>query len=730
MNNIKKIGLGLSLLAGLSFSTTSCADFLDEELTTSYSTDYFNTPEGLEALTVSLYANIRWHFGFEWAYGITLYGTDEFTHANDPTSWPWNMYDNRLNPMDCTQALGAANGNCPGVSALWDEMYYGIASANTIIAKAETVDQDVTTRNRHLAHAYFLRGYNYYRLAAQYGGVVLQTEPVEGVVRNFTRASEEQTWEQVVSDFRQAYNLFEGENFTYGKGITWTKATAAHFLAKALLFRCSERCQKQFAADGTNRTQADIEADLREAIDACTYAIEVRGPLTPNYSDLYAIWTGVDCDNEQLDEILMACGHNADESATKGRFGNRTYNYFTPQFQSFSSKWVTRGPWIGGMDFQRCRPTEYAYAVFDHVNDARMWKTFKTVYGATNVDANYTNYVTTGKYTGEEPYIGPDGAPQVINGDPAIVMILNTKDDHTYDNYQFGCYIQEPTWTDDAGRLPEWKGEGRQKADEGNLTSTPGQWVPNSLVLYQNGQYVAPNFKSEPVCNFFAGINKTEDGSRTAEKGDAHRDVTMARLAETYLNRAECYARLGDYANAMNDINVVRRRAQWKNGENRSYYIDGSVAFEKNSLNTGSGAENYVNANLWMNTYYLSNPDIEVTTAASDLTLKSFPGNLPPEDEAILSKLGVSSDFDRALHFILNERTRELLGEWQRWETLSRTETLITRAKAFNPEAAPNITANKHELRPIPQKFLDGLLNEDGSNLSQEQLAAWQNPGY
>lgn len=729
MNNITKIGLGLSLLAGLSFGTTSCADFLDEEQTTKYSTAYFDTPEGLEALTVSLYGNIRWHFGYEWAYGITLYGTDEFTNANDLTAEPWNTYDNRLGAIACTPETGAANKNCPAPQALWDEMYYGIASCNTIIAKAETVDQDVATRNRHLAHAYFLRGYNYYRLAAQYGGVVLQTKPAEGIVRNFTRATEEETWEQVVSDLRQAYNLFEGENFTYGKGITWTKATAAHFLAKALLFRCSERCQKQFAADGTSRTQADIEADLREAIEACTYAINARGALTPDYADLYANWTGVDCDNEQLDEILMACGHNADD-ATKGRYGNRTYNYFTPQFSNFSGGWVRRGIWIGGMDFQRCRPTEYAYAVFDHVNDARMWKTFKTVYGVNNVDAKYTEYVTTGKYEGDEPpYAGPNGAPQVIAGDPGIVMILNTKDDHTYDNYTFGCYTQKPTWTDDEGRLPEWNTGSRQTTSNGNLTDTKGQWVPNSSVLYQNGQYVAPNFKSQPICNFFAGINKTDDGSRTAEKGDAHRDVIMARLAETYLNRAECYVRLGDYASAMADINVVRRRAQWKAGENRSYYVDGSVAFEKNSLNTGSAANNYVNSNLNMNTYYLSNPDLEVTTEASDLTLKSFPSNLPAEDEAIMNKLGVSSDYDRALHFILNERTRELLGEWQRWETLSRTETLITRAKAFNPEAQA-ITANKHELRPIPQSFLDGLLNEDGSNLTPEQQAAWQNPGY
>ncbi len=72
----------------------------------------------------------------------------------------------------------------------------------------------------------------------------------------------------------------------------------------------------------------------------------------------------------------------------------------------------------------------------------------------------------------------------------------------------------------------------------------------------------------------------------------------------------------------------------------------------------------------------------------------------------------------------------EPLGRAERWEELSRAGLLIKRAKAFNPEAAPNITANKHELRPIPQAFIDMLQNEDGTNLSDAQKAAWQNPGY
>lgn len=400
MNKLKYFKLGMTVVAGLSLASCS-SDFLDENLDTKYSTDYFETPEGLESLALSLYGNIRWHFAYEWAYGTTLYGTDEFTNANDLTNEPWNTYDNRLGPINCTPETGAANKNCTAPGAMWDELYYGISSCNTIIAKADKINDEVIQK-RCLAHAYFLRGYNFYRLTAQYGGCVLQTTPVAGIVRNFNRSSEQECWEQVISDLRQAYNLFEGENFTYGKGITWTKATAAHFLAKALLFRASERC------DAWNN--ATKEADLNEAIDAASYAIQARGSkLTENYSNIYADWTGVDCAAEQLDEILMAAGFNSDPS-TQGRFGNVTYNYYQPQFAALSGGWVKRGVWIGGMEFQRCRPTEYTYAAYDHVNDARLWKTFKTVFGVNTV---------------------ADKTKGVELGDPAIVMILNTKDDHT-----------------------------------------------------------------------------------------------------------------------------------------------------------------------------------------------------------------------------------------------------------------------------------------------------------
>ena len=735
MKYINKFFAGALSVLLLGGTTTSCTEsFLDENGGHMMTDALLETPDGALAMAAGLYGNIRWHFGYEWAYGITLYGCDEFVVGSDNTSGIWNTYDNNLNPLDYTKENGAPNNNCPPVSGLWNEMYYGISTANLVLSKAEGVS-DEDSRKKAMGEAYFLRGYNYYRLFAQYGAVVLQTKPADGTVQKYyERATEEETLNQVISDFEQAYNNLPTNKWR-GNG-TWTKYTAAHFLAKALLFRQSERCSKWNGSYDKNEDLTRVIALCDEVIAAC--------PLAADYADLYAKWTGVDCKNEELSEILMAAEHNGDESTTKGRYGNRTYNYFSPQFSNFSGGWVQRGQYIGEMDFQRCRPTEYTYASFDNVNDARMWKTFKTTYGVNHIadfvkDANGKIVVDAdGNATYDTVAVAnrfgvlPTQVPHL--GDYAIIFILNKKDDPRFqDETTYGTF-------------------GRAGQTHTFVHPETGKFVPNAFPVYLGGQYVLYNYGvsgNTASSNVFCGINKTTDGTRTAEKGDAHRDVIMARTGETYLVKAEAQVRLGKYQDAITTVNVLRARAQWKKGEDREYYTDGSMAFTTtdggdkdnstataNTVKKNRNEQNKIMTNIeaynvsmqHKSTYYLST-GIAKTTAASNLQIASYT-QLPAEDEAILAQIGATSDYDRMLNFIFNERTRELLGEWNRWEELSRAGLLITRAKAFNPEARANITAGKHELRPIPQAFINTLQNEDGTNLSDEQKKAWQNPGY
>jgi hypothetical protein len=76
------------------------------------------------------------------------------------------------------------------------------------------------------------------------------------------------------------------------------------------------------------------------------------------------------------------------------------------------------------------------------------------------------------------------------------------------------------------------------------------------------------------------------------------------------------------------------------------------------------------------------------------------------------------------IDYILDERGRELLGEYKRWFDLKRTGTLVARASAYNYKIkAANfvgVDGKLKILRPIPQSALDLNQNKDFP----------QNPGY
>lgn len=75
---------------------------------------------------------------------------------------------------------------------------------------------------------------------------------------------------------------------------------------------------------------------------------------------------------------------------------------------------------------------------------------------------------------------------------------------------------------------------------------------------------------------------------------------------------------------------------------------------------------------------------------------------------------------DVTLDFILDERAREFAGEQMRWFDLKRTGKLVERVRKYNPEAAVFIQ-DYHNLRPIPQKQIDAVVNKN---------EFVQNPGY
>ncbi|MCK0134924.1 RagB/SusD family nutrient uptake outer membrane protein [Arenibacter sp. S6351L] len=92
-----------------------------------------------------------------------------------------------------------------------------------------------------------------------------------------------------------------------------------------------------------------------------------------------------------------------------------------------------------------------------------------------------------------------------------------------------------------------------------------------------------------------------------------------------------------------------------------------------------------------------------------------------PEDvSSLASKSYRATAATIDIDMILDERARELMGEYMRWYDLKRTGKLIERATKYNPWTAASGSLDTHHLlRPIPQQEIDLATNNLG-----------QNPGY
>lgn len=92
------------------------------------------------------------------------------------------------------------------------------------------------------------------------------------------------------------------------------------------------------------------------------------------------------------------------------------------------------------------------------------------------------------------------------------------------------------------------------------------------------------------------------------------------------------------------------------------------------------------------------------TNAGTDPKCAKFPGNIKSLETASYRATPGNISID----LILDERARELLGEYDRWFDLKRTGKLIERVLKYNPWAAKSNTIKEiHYLRPIPQSEID-----------------------
>jgi hypothetical protein len=681
-------------LASMGFVATGCSDsFLDEDQLNAKNLEYYKSEVGINDLITGTYSTLGWKFNYSWGYGLYNMGVDEYTDAN-----------NEVAPMNGYSTLISTEGTyIPGLA---DNMYNRIEATNRAIENIPLYyPKTLDTYNTRLGEAYFFRAYCYFELVKTYGAVHLKLKPTESDKETyFPRNTEDECFAQIISDFTEAYNLLPVKAEAQGRV---TKYAAAHFLAKAKLTRASELY--------SSWNSSYISSDLNDVIKLTKEVIAAH-PLCADFASLWN-YTKPDDANESVSEIVLAAQFTLDE-ATQGRFGNQAHLAFPAVYQDMAG---TKRDISGDREFCYLRTTNYTLDVYDRVNDSRFWKTFITCYGcndtkgAPTYEAGQASYLPAGVSVGDKRFVG---------GEVGIKYIVNDAGDTEYKNL----------------------------GTEGQVTRNGVMQAPHTFVRYFAGEeqdWVSGhgNYGNYAQKKRFVANGKHRDGARNAIASQfGTRDAIVARSAEDVLMCAEAYARKKEYAKVVEMINMLRERAGYAEGEDRSIHVDGGAAYVNNTACAGKGGGYSADGAIYTtaNTYYESNKIEEVTTESTknNLLLNDVNDILNSEiDNRIFAALKATGgemfkgdeEYQKVMNFILNERTRELTGEYTRWEDLARQRQLEVRHKAFNDAGVRGqgtFNPKIHYYRPIPQGLLDALTDESGKSLSSDAKAAYQNPGY
>ena len=211
--------------------------------------------------------------------------------------------------------------------------------------------------------------------------------------------------------------------------------------------------------------------------------------------------------------------------------------------------------------------------------------------------------------------------------------------------------------------------------------------------------------------------------------------------------RAEAYGRKGNYPAAMADLNVIRKRAAYHVGEKRNPILASKEPAVLAGALTIPAAERVAPFEVATDSYDAIKVDGTEWAAG---TAKAKKENYPPT---------VTSDAGRFIHFIYNERARELIFELTTTEDLHNAGLLYDRVYYRDMLGAPATSTGTvdfpfpsddtgesgtigakgvgkggfqkyHTFKAWPTAYLELLTNESNQPLSAEEKAAYQNPGY
>ena len=252
----------------------ACQDFLDKEpLGTPTDANLFKDPKNAVQAVNSIYDAASWDEGpkwgsgpyvghmYEWMFGDVM--SDDAEKGSTPSDFT-PISDLKTWIADPSNAI---------IGTLWTHCFTGIARANIVINNVDGGTIDDNLKQRLKGEALFLRGYFYFYLVREFGGVPLFEKSVlPAEAASVQRASIAETFAFIEKDLRAAAALLpEKSGYPAADLGRATKGAANAYLARVIMYQLG-------TVNGANHTWQNVYDQTNTVIASNQYG------LTGNYA--------------------------------------------------------------------------------------------------------------------------------------------------------------------------------------------------------------------------------------------------------------------------------------------------------------------------------------------------------------------------------------------------------------------------------------------------------------
>lgn len=782
----------------LVFGFAACKpEFLEEEPISVVNNLFYTTQDGLEALVTANYQLLR--FKTDYNHGNKLfaggndievfnqspYTAEQYRRASglyDISSWgPTATDDQHQVTLQIRLLLGAVSG---GFS---EGVYPSITRCNLFLYNyenflTESEQEGLKTRKGEIL---FMRAYGYYLVTNVLGPVPLILEAPRSYsdINYFPKSSLEDIYKSMISDLRNAVEILNPEiadpNSELGR---ITKPAAAHLLAKIYLHRAQAAGWQGAETHLDMLYKGNVPTDLDSSIYYASMVIDQKsgetayGGLAPNFGDLWATpayspGTTSVYSRDLVSEIILSAQYEGSQTYN-GRYVNQFHNIFNQDFTVLDVG-LDRSGTLLPRPFRDMNPTDWAYDMFNNrAADSRFYKSFFMSYESNNASAArldwtdesayfYNNFLKTkypNRYGGEDVVAGTSKIEQ----DQRCLGYIENSKDEPVDSLWLASqpYLLLARWVagspngegyfnyDGSGNVTGLKAGITIDPDNPVITDVSNRTVRYRIVPSDQATVRRYNTDAEGASAItFLSSGKFFDPNRglgTDDRGGGSIDIPLIRLAETYLIRAEALGRRDGPAAAIPDLNVIRRRAAYKAGE----------AITDLAILDPSGVDlaNVDNSTLQI----LNDTEADNLVDGSEWqqgTAKAAMENYPPT---------ATTEMERFIHFIYNEKAREHIFEAITNEDLHNAGIWYERVYYRDPVGAPSESTGTadfpfpvdpedetngpggigatgygrgqlgkyHNFKAWPLDFLQLLTDEEGIPYGVDEFNDYQNPGY